>query len=924
MRINLERILDHANETLATVRADAQPQQQVERFKRFLKIVTGRLKIRHRLGLSGGEIARGMSHMVDIVVCRACQLAASDLSDIGEELSACSLAALGGYGRQELSPFSDIDLLFLHAGRPSRGVKQFVERVLYLLWDMGLTVGHSFRSVSESVAMARGDLHSHTAMAEARHVNGNAQLFRKLTRELNESVFKKRREGEAFIEAMCRELEARYSKFGGAVCAQEPNVKESPGGLRDLHTVLWVGHARFGSKGLDDLHADGHISGAEYSAARRAYDFLLWVRNDAHFSTGRRVDLLTLDIQPLIASHLGYRPKRGLMASELFMRDYYGRAQELHHFCESFLTRVGQGGRRPGSRVKHLTGSIEFKQGKFRLTHKRTLRVESLEGHNYQVKDGKLHARIEPGGFGADPIRLLEIFSMAQDLGVALSDELRLAVRGSLSLVDRRFRASEAAGQALVEMLGRRGRVAGALRMMHETGFLGRFLPEFARITFLVQHDFYHKYTIDEHTLRAIESLDQLAAEVHPKLARFSEVFAEVEDAAPLYLALLLHDIGKGHGSGHVQRGTGIASRVCDRLGLGSEKAEQVVFLVRQHLLMSHLSQRRDLNEKGMIEEFLKTIGSLDRLNMLLLLTYADTNGVAPGIWNDWKATLLWELYARARARLSGEEYVPWDSGRKTLIKQSVHLKLRDQFPPSQVERHFAMMPERYLRACDTDRVVQHLLLINDLGSRALVTDWGNAQERHYTELTVCTRDKVGLFARLAGALTSCGVNILSADLYTREDGIAIDVFKVCEVGAHRPVKLERREALERNLIAVVEGGLDVAAAVETYLARTPQRYRRRKHARARPAVQFDSSVSATSTVIEVRAEDEPGLAYSISSALTALGLNIRFAKIATEKNLALDIFYVTDGAEQKLDPSVTDRVEQTLLEALERSPYAK
>ncbi|MCI0489117.1 MAG: hypothetical protein L0229_21200 [Blastocatellia bacterium] len=327
MAINLEKILVHANERLTTAATESEREAQIEAFKRFLSIESSRLKNRHRFGLSGSDIASGRSYMIDLVVCRVCQSAASEHISLKDEISNCAVVALGGYGRRELSPCSDIDLLFLHAGKRSKGLEGFWEHVLYLLWDMGLTVGHSYRSVRECIAMGK-DLHSRNAMSEARLITGSAPLFRRFTREMDENVFRNKSQTESYLEMMRLELEARYARFERTVCRLEPNVKESAGGLRDLHTVLWVGHTIHGARGLDDLRAQDRISGAEYAAARRAYDFILRLRNEAHFTTGRRTDLITLDLQPVLAENLGYRPKRGLLASEIFMREYTARGMK--------------------------------------------------------------------------------------------------------------------------------------------------------------------------------------------------------------------------------------------------------------------------------------------------------------------------------------------------------------------------------------------------------------------------------------------------------------------------------------------------------------------------------------------------------------------------------------------------------------------
>ncbi|MEN3333310.1 MAG: [protein-PII] uridylyltransferase [Blastocatellia bacterium] len=924
MQIDFEKMLVHANERLADISVAGERQQQADAFKKFLKIETERLRIRHRFGLGGVEIARGRSYLIDMVVCRACQLAAVDLHSSEAELNNYAVVALGGYGRRELSPFSDVDLLFLHTGSRQNEAKRFVERTLYLLWDMGLTVGHSFRSLKECVSMARTDLVSRNAMCEARHLTGNTELFRRFTRQLDDAVFRSRRETESFLQAMMTERRARYEKFSRAVCVQEPNVKESAGGLRDLHTALWVGHARYQQKSLDDLRAEDQVSGAEYASARRAYDFIMRVRNEAHFLTGRKADLLTLDLQPQVANSFGYEAKRGLEASELFMRDYYQRASELHHFAESFIARALVSPTEKRNLVKRVTASFESRQGKLYLTITRGTQKPG-EATNYEIKQGKLYLKEESHDFRSNAIHLLELFSVAQSERVALSEELKATIRSQLHLVTRRFRATKEASRAFIDILSRKGRVAPVLRMMHETGFLGKLLPEFARITFLVQHDFYHKYTIDEHTLKAIEVLDRLADECDPRLLRLVKVFSEIDNAAPLYLGLLLHDIGKGHGGGHVQKGTRIAERLCERLKLDEHSAAQVRFLVKEHLLMSHTSQRRDLSEEGLIESFVARVSSLNNLNKLLLLTYGDISGVGPGVWTDWKATLLWELYTRARAHFVEENTARLNRDRRSLFKQQVIRELAPEFPPSGVERHFAMMPDRYQRANKPSQIARHLRLARRLDTEPLATDWQIVSGEHCTNLTVCARDRAGLFARIAGTLTAHGINILSADLNTREDGLVIDTFKVCDVQTHQPVRAESHAKVEKNLQAALAGLYDVAAAVTQQLTRAPRRsWRKATRKPVQLSVRFDTEASALSTVIEVRAEDQPGLAYKIANAIASLQFNITFAKITTEKSHALDVFYVTDARGQKLDAAGMQAVEQALIEALGDKPTDK
>jgi [protein-PII] uridylyltransferase len=484
--------------------------------------------------------------------------------------------------------------------------------------------------------------------------------------------------------------------------------------------------------------------------------------------------------------------------------------------------------------------------------------------------------------------------------------------------VDRSLRESREAASVFVDLLRWRGRVGATLRAMHETGFLARFLPEFGRVTFLVQHDFFHRYTVDEHTLRAVEALDEVASGTDAGVRPFGRVLDEVEDAAPLYLGMLLHDVGKGRGGGHVERGASLAPRVCSRLGLDERAAEDVVFLVAAHLEMSQLSQQRDLSEPALAASFAERVGSLHRLNLLHLLTYADHRGVGPGIWNEWKGALLWELYQRTRQHLAGHpaEGAPGERPRARAVEA-----LLREFGEADLERHFALLPDRYLRATDATRMARHFRLVSARGGAPVAFDWRDLPDGHCTELVLVTDDRPGLLARVAGTLTANGVNILAVDLFNRADGIVIDTFRLSEVSSPRPVKQERRARVEQDVVAALAGTHDVADAVARWRHRNPQRPRASWGRAARgPSVRFDQESSATATVIEVKAQDRPGLAWMIAATLAELGLDISFAKIATAKALALDVFYVT-GAGRKLAPADLAAVEEALLGALGGRP---
>jgi [protein-PII] uridylyltransferase len=870
------------------------PVSVVASLRSFLKDETDRLRARQGLGLGGHEIAAARSALVDHVVTRACREAAASADPSARrQLLQCAVVALGGYGRRELSPFSDVDLLFLHGGATSPTLASFVERTLITLWDAGLMVGHSFRSARDCVSAAREDLHSHTAMAEARLVTGNQALFDALHLRLETSLRGSRAAQQAFAAQMRAQWAERLAHHGGAVCVLEPQVKEGPGGLRDLHSVLWVASALFGARGIGGLDAPGLLDPADYAAARQAYDFLLRVRNEAHFTTGRKTDLLTLDLQGELAQHLGYRDRGSLLASELLMRDYYRRAFRLHEICKEFVE-----------------AHVETKPRRYFFG---SLRLRRPGRRALEEKDGVLQPR--KGWAPRSGSGVMDAVERCQSTGVPVSRLLKRILRDHATLVGGRFRKSKEAGATLMKLAARRGRVSSVFRLMHETGVLGRLVPEWSRVTFLVQHDFFHKYTVDEHTLRAIDALDELARGQDPQAAPLARLLDEVEDARPLFLGMWLHDIAKGRGGGHVTKGVVLARRILNRLSVEAEVVNDAVFLVGAHLEMSQISQQRDLSEPALIEGFAARIGSVRRLNLLMLLTYADHQGVGPGTWNAWKASLLWDLYERTRGVLDSSREEAADPSASARDRAAADL--RRYFAEDEVERHFALLPERYLRATDAAHLVSHFRLVRSRGTRAAAFEWADRGDGRGTDLTVTAADRPGLLSLLAGTLTVHGLDILGADVFARNDGLVLDTLRVAERPGQRPLRPERRVRLEAVLHDAVSGELDVADAFERWRAQNRKTRKPGGRAARQPSVRFDQDASAVATVVEVKAPDQPGLAYTLARTLAEEQIDITSARIATAKALALDVFYVRDTEGRKLDPEAMARVEGALLHAL-------
>ncbi|MDQ3014085.1 MAG: HD domain-containing protein, partial [Acidobacteriota bacterium] len=447
--------------------------------------------------------------------------------------------------------------------------------------------------------------------------------------------------------------------------------------------------------------------------------------------------------------------------------------------------------------------------------------------------------------------------------------------------------------------------------------FLGKFLPEFARVTCLVQHDLYHRYTVDEHTLQTIEALDELTHSRSKTLERYRNVFGQVSDLAALHLGLLMHDIGKGLGGGHTEKGIEIAKRVCARLQLEEQMTDAVLFLIRQHLLMSHIAQRRDLSDEKVIRDFAEQVGTVDRLNMLCLLTYGDIHGVGPGTWNEWKDALLWELYIKARAVLLPEEK---DESDVEPLRARIARMLASEVDQDEVRKHFKLLPDDYARFTPPQIIIEHIRLIASLNSRQVKMGWRVNTQTRCTDLHLCARNRRGLFAAVAGALTAQGVNILSVHLNTRSDGFAIDSFKVRDSTGEPINDPVRWEQIDDAVKRAMSSEFDVAASVEKRLRAqvSPKFSSRRKALPTMPTrFNWDNLSSDKSTILEVRTGDRLGLAYKIASTLTALDLDIVFAKVATEKNLALDIFYVTNAANGKLKDDDLSAIEDKLRQAL-------
>jgi [protein-PII] uridylyltransferase len=849
------------------------------------------LKAMHAGGASGGEAVRAHARFVDEVVRALCRLAAADAGEAGLKPSPLVVVALGGYGRGELHPLSDIDLMVVYDGELSPWVQRVMHELLYTLWDLGLQVGHSLRSLDDCVAMARTDFPSRTSMQEARLIHGDRRLFARFRRVLRDNVY--RHDFERFLLTALAERDQRYKRHGATPYVGEPNVKESAGGLRDMHTAMWLAEAKFGTRTLRELADTGLITPREQAAADQALTFLWRVRNELHFFSGLKQDVLARELQPRIAKNLGYEGEGDTLGVERFMRDYYLHARAIHRVARRLIARCQE------------TLSV-------RRSAERRERQQAL-ADGLVFFDGRLHlVDRDPGVFRADPPRLMKVFWHLHRLGCELSLDLERAIEESLDVVDDAFRGSAVVRDLFLEICGTWGRVGPTLREMHELGLLGRYLPEFGALTCLVQYDVYHRFSADQHSLLGVEHLEALAPGQSAESEGAAQVFNEVDKPELLMLGMLLHDIGKARGHGHVAKGIPLVQALTARAGLAPEDAGAVEFLVAHHLTMSHIAQRRDIDDPRTVADFAGLVGDPARLRMLYLLTYADMRAVGPGVLTGWQAAILHELYVRALARLTGGRA---ERPSRARLAERLREALRGEVELPAVKAHLAMTGDRYLASTAASRMAAHLRLIARLEEAAVATEVFHHPDLGSSELVVVTRDVPGLFSLIAGTLAAHGINIISAQIVTREDGIAIDTFQVNDPTGE-PVTAAGHWARTVDALRAVVGG---EQAVEALLERRRAAARPAETAPAPPRISIDNRLSDTHTVIEVKCADRLGLLYQITRTLSSLGLDIGSARIATEIDQAFDTFYVSDRQGRRVeDPADVGRVREALARALQ------
>ncbi len=831
---------------------------------------------RECLGDNGFAVARRLTELSDAIV-----KSAYDRS-ISETMRPHALVALGGFGRREMAPYSDIDLLFLFRREVDKS-PEFISGVLHPLWDVGFDVGHSSRTVVEVVEMAREDVESCTAMMDGRLLAGDSDLFAEYAQRLF------RRLPKSVPTQINKWRQARIDNKD-SVQLLEPNVKESPGGLRDIQALEWAMKAQTQQADATSLWSS-YLESRDVETIEHARAFLWRVRHHMHFAVGRKRDVLEQELKMEIAESLGYRDREQELGVERFMHDYYHHARAVFHLVDLAFERLTRKPRQ-SARSMYIERSMLSLDGEILLS----------DGADYFVED---------------PVRLLHIFFVAQVKNLRLSEEVKRTIKNSLYLVDDALRTSQEACAVFMRVLKRKTRVAKTLRSMHELGVLGAYLPEFGGLDCLVQYDIYHIYTVDEHTLVALENLESLGGDQAPVM--LAQAFADFERKDLIYLSVLLHDVGKWKRQEHISCGVEMTKELVERLALPEDECRMLVFLVRRHQDMVMISRRRDLDDIEMIRDFASDFANMQWLSALYLLSYADLSAVSPDAWSEWQGALLWELYYKTAEQLKSGMQALEERQRARQILDGHIASATGRWPNNKIaalQAHVEQLPPRYLVAYDIEQVEAHLDLIQALGDTdAFVTAF--VERVDFTEIMVCTRDKPQILAKICGALAVNDLNILRADVNTRDDRIVLDIFQVQDIDGTSILADWKKERVIERLGDVLERGQKARELIQQHSAHWSQR--KRGHYVQQPQVEFENRVSGQYTVIDVRAQDDVGLLYRITYALGEANLDIHMALVDTVASHAADAFYVLNAEGAKIeDYEILEDIRQRLSSTLD------
>jgi len=899
--------------------------------KSYLTEVRVYLEGIHRSSGSGRRVNQANSDLIDRLIRRLFGLVEEIHIARGNVVGGgLSVIAVGGYARREMSIHSDVDLLVLYRGELTPFVELVSERLQYWLWDAGLTIGCATRTIEDTVSLGLEDVTVRTAVLTARFLCGDGEFFHEFADRIRDELLP---DPAAFVAEQQELMRERQLEYGGSLFLLQPNVKEGAGTLRDYHAAYWVARGSQPSmRDIDDLLHFGLLTETEMTEYRDALEFFWKTRNELHLRSKRANDQMTFELQEEVAEGLGYgsmsevlgtkrtakagdNPKEsetpveaGLepddpdLPVERFMRDYYRHARAIKSYSDLVIDQCAQ---RVNPHATGLADQIEVEDG-FHL-----LNDQLLIPHVAHLRE--------------DPLRILRVFLIAQRHQVGLSRMAQRLIRENLSLLGEPVRSSPEASELFMQILGSETRVMRTLMSMNELGLLSKLMPEWAHIVCRWQHVIYHTYTVDVHSIFLVEELRRLWRGKYARaMPELTELMQDVEDRGALFLGCLLHDIGKGFGGDHSNKGVVRAKPVVQRLGLSKDRAARALFIVEHHLLMSHLAQSRDLSDAKLILELAQICGDRTNLRNLYLATFADIRASSVEAWTEWKGQLLRELYERtaemletgaerqdqAVALLEARVERRRDGAREELIRLGVG--------EGKIDALFLELPRRYFLSHTPRQIARHAQLVLRFGKGSRLVTANRDMKGGFTEFILCTSDIHGLYSRVAGVLTACGLNILGSHVYTTTGGLALEIYRT-----HTP----RGGPEERKMVwTEVDSALDAVLAGEIEVGDLVRRRRRpvgmtRPPSRKEPRVVVSNTESDFYTLVDVIADDRLGLLYDATRTIGEHGFEIYISKAATIKDQVTDTFYLKDEDAKKIrDGRRLDRLQNALLEAVKGS----
>ncbi len=859
-------------------------------------------------GATGAEVVQAFSDFMDgLLMARFREVIQQGNAEIRASWQECSLVAMGGYGRRELAPYSDIDVMILTQGNQAEMAQAISKGVFHHLWDLGFQVGHSVRSIAECLEIGEADLPTCTSLMESRFLGGNAAVFQEFQRKFVRRILK--RQTKQFILDKIEERQREYAKFGGTVFLLEPNIKKSKGGLRDVHLVQWIGQARYGAGTIQELSNRGILALQDYQVLQEAQEFLWRLRAFLHFEADRAQDILTFDDQVKVAENYGLSDLPNLLAVEQFMQQYFRHTTGLHDRCLRFLEQA------------HEESWVD-------RMRRRLKRYSLIEGH-FRREDNRLTIPTEKIlGVLESPILLLRLFELSHEQAVAIDSQVLNELSQHLATVPNEQFHTDEVSSLFRGILRRPGRIGKTLEAMHQAGLLEKLVPAFARVRGLMQFNQYHKYTVDEHSLLAVKEAERLLEDQ----GIMGEVYGKIEDKDILHLALLLHDLGKGRPGDHCKVGQELAHKTADRLGLSQEEREVLAFLVFHHLVMSHTAFRRDLNDSKIIQAFAQKMVTVPVLQKMFILTVADISAVGPEVMTKWKESLLGELYSHTyEAMVEGQPSDPTVSGqialtpaaRKALLNtMAIQWGESSGSPPDRsawVDEQLSQLPDWYLTSTPAEQMAGHLLAMRNLSSRPTHVEGRFNGELGVSEYVLITRAqaKPGLFMQVTGVLAALGLGVLNAQIMTLDDGTVLDIFSVNDPDGEMPPSDFRLKEVSQEIQAVVQEECSVDQVVERRRRLTfgPQFPTGRRPTE----VLIDNEASDFYTVIDVFADDKPGLLFVLAKTLVQLDLSIHMARIGIRLDQVVDVFYVTNAQDDKIYFGDVEKIQGALRTSVDK-----